>query len=47
MRCANRCKRQPRSQQVALPILDHASDRLTAASIRMEIVMFDRNSTPC
>jgi hypothetical protein len=47
MRCADRRKRPLRSQQGALAMLDHASDRPIAASIRMEIVMFDQNSTPC
>ena len=47
MRCANRRKRQLRAQQGALAMLDHAPDSLPAASIRLEIVMFDRNSTPC
>jgi hypothetical protein len=28
-------------------MLDHASDNLAAASIRMKIIMFDQNSTPC
>lgn len=47
MSCANAGKRQPRRHQTALATLDHASDSLAAASKRIEIVMFERNSTAC
>ena len=47
MKCANAGKRQLCPRQTPLPMREHAFGSLAAASKRIEIVMFGRNSTAC